>query len=139
MSLTVTIPVSVGELCDKISILDLKVKSLAASGRVDALANVQTEHDLLIAELQTTVEGRLAGADVVRLSQLRDSLLLTNSALWGIEDNIRACEAKQDFGPEFIHLARAVYQANDRRYRIKREIDTLTGSAVKEEKQYTAY
>jgi hypothetical protein len=62
-----------------------------------------------------------------------------NEALWQIEDEIRACEARQDFGDKFVELARSVYRTNDRRAEIKRQINILCGSSIIEEKSYTRY
>jgi len=71
-------------------------------------------------------------------SLIRD-LKSVNETLWDIEDEIRACEARQDFGTRFIELARGVYQTNDRRASIKRRINILCGSSIVEEKSYTPY
>jgi hypothetical protein len=73
------------------------------------------------------------------LAALTEELKSVNQELWGIEDDIRACEARRDFGAGFVVLARAVYRTNDRRARIKRQINALLGSAIVEEKSYTAY
>lgn len=124
------VPVSWGELIDKITILEIKLARLRAT---DALANARTEHDALAAALTPL------GAFPAELERLRADLVTVNTRLWDIEDAIREHEARNDFGAGFITLARSVYQENDLRGRLKREINTLLGSAIVEEKQYAAY
>ena len=70
---------------------------------------------------------------------LRDDLKRINEALWDIEDEIRECERRQDFGPRFVELARAVYVTNDKRAKAKRAVDELVGSPIMEEKSYAEY
>jgi hypothetical protein len=128
--MTPLVPISWGELFDKIAILEIKSERLTAAA---ALANVRAE----LAQL-AAIAGRIAtGGDT--LIELRAGLKRVNEALWEIEDAIRACEANTDFGERFIALARSVYVTNDERGRIKRDINTLLGSELFEEKQYTAY
>lgn len=117
-------PVSWGELLDKITILEIKAARITSAG---ARANVAHELALLQA---------VAGPVMVQpgLPALLDDLGRVNLALWGIEDDIRACEAAGDFGPAFIALARSVYLTNDRRAAIKRQINLLLGSDLIEEK-----
>jgi hypothetical protein len=123
----VRVPVSVGELLDKISILRIKTRRIADAAKV---ANVKRELDALDAEVaamdvdRDLVEGFLAELEEI------------NDVLWVIEDDIRACEARQDFGEEFIRLARAVYRTNDVRARIKKRANDATGSELTEEKSY---
>jgi hypothetical protein len=124
------VPVSWGELIDKIIILEIKLARLRATG---ALANARAEHDALTAALAPL------GVFPAELERLRDELVTVNARLWDIEDAIREHEAQGDFGAGFIALARSVYRENDMRGRLKREINTLLGSAIVEEKQYTAY
>ena len=120
----IQIPVSLGELVDKITILTIKANHL----RGDALANVQRELELLEQVLQDS------GA---RLKpQERADLQAVNEQLWQIEDAIRGEEAKQRFGAEFIALARSVYQRNDERAALKRAINERLGSTLIEEKSY---
>ncbi len=73
------------------------------------------------------------------LIRLEESLKALNEKLWDIEDEIRNCEAAQDFGPRFIELARSVYQTNDKRARVKKQIDELFGSTITDEKSYADY
>lgn len=121
------IPVSAGELLDRLSILRLKTERISDPVK---LVNVQREHD----ELDGVRARELTMTDVAQelYSELRD----VNATLWDIEDDIRRCEAKKDFGEEFIRLARAVYITNDRRAELKREISVQLGSLIVDEKSY---
>lgn len=121
------IPVSAGELLDKISILRIKEARITQEAK---LANVRKELALLqkVARALPIEESQLASW----LSALRE----VNESLWEIEDEIRACEARREFEESFISLARAVYRKNDERSRIKREINEATGSEIVEEKSY---
>jgi hypothetical protein len=116
------VPVSVGEVLDKISILEIKSERITDAGK---LKNVRTE----LAHL-------LAIAEAHRHPALEAELKQVNEALWDIEDRIRIKEHLQEFDDEFIELARSVYVTNDRRADIKREINTATGSELVEEKSY---
>jgi hypothetical protein len=120
------IPVSWGELLDKIAILAIKVGRLRG---VAARENATAELALL----------RAAAGDVCGVAELEAALLAVNTRLWRIEDLIRKKEAAGDFGPEFVALARAVYLENDERGRIKLAINRALRSALVEEKQYSAY
>lgn len=122
-------PVSWGELLDKITILEIKAERLVAE---DALAHVGAE----LAQLQ-----RLAGpvAADPAVAAMQRSLREINQSLWDIEDKIREKEAHQAFDAEFIALARSVYKTNDRRAAVKRAINLHLGSALVEEKLYSAY
>ena len=126
----ILVPVSPGELLDKITILRLKRERIADAAK---LANVQVELDLLEA-----VEAReLAGkADY---APLLVELQAVNALLWDIEDGKRDCERRQAFDARFVALARSVYLENDRRAEIKRRLNALFGSAINEEKSYAAY
>lgn len=117
-----TIPVSWGELIDKITILEIKLERITDH---QALCNVRRELRMLDRGVPAT--------------PLRVDLKAINTRLWGIEDDIRRKEAAQDFGPEFVELARLVYQTNDIRSRIKRQINELLDSDLIEEKQYAEY
>lgn len=116
------VPVSVGEVLDKISILEIKSERIADA---DKLANVRTELEHLVVIAANHREPRLEA-----------ELKKVNEALWDIEDRIRIKEKLQEFDEEFIKLARAVYITNDRRAQIKRAINELTGSVLIEEKSY---
>jgi tetratricopeptide (TPR) repeat protein len=123
-------PVAVGELADKITILEIKAERIADAAK---LRNVRGEMDQLRA-----VWDRL-GVRNAALDALTRELKTINECLWVIEDEIRDCERQQDFGPRFVELARAVYRTNDRRAEIKREINLVAGSAIVEEKSYRYY
>ena len=123
----VQIPVSVGELVDKITILNIKADRF----RGEALSNVQQELALL--------EGVLAGCGLELPTELVDALSEINQQLWTIEDDIREQEANGCFDDRFIALARSVYRCNDQRAALKRQINTATGSHLIEEKGYASY
>lgn len=124
------IEVSPGELLDRISILEIKSERIADPAK---LRNINHELELY----RATVSGKIPGSEA--MARLIHDLKDVNAALWTIEDEIRACEANQDFSERFIELARNVYRTNDRRASIKREINILCGSAIIEEKSYTRY
>ena len=121
------IPAAVGELLDKITILELKAAAAADGAARD---NVLRE----LAALQALRDA--AGCDAPSVRAVERELKHVNGALWGIEDAIRREDARGDFGPRFIELARAVYVTNDRRAALKRQINTLCSSAIIEEKFY---
>jgi len=123
-------PVSVGELIDKITILTLKAEYISDAQK---LANIRHELDSLRDTSPAVVK---SNPDLDRLTA---ELLEVNRSLWHIEDDIRDCERRKDFGPRFIELARSVYVTNDKRAEIKRRINAATGSALVEEKSYQAY
>ena len=120
----IQIPVSVGELVDKITILNIKARRLNGV----ALDHVLQELDLL--------EKALNESDVELKRQEREELEEVNEKLWHIEEAIRGQEAKQCFGADFIALARSVYQCNDERAALKRAINQRHGSTLIEEKSY---
>ena len=121
------IPASWGEVLDKISILEIKVSRLASE---PALANVRRE----LRELNGVVEAKLAPSG--EIAMLRDALRAVNTTLWDVEDAIRDKESLDDFGAEFVALARSVYKLNDERARIKRRVNIETASVLVEEKMY---
>jgi hypothetical protein len=122
-------PVSVGELLDKIAILDIKRERIADA---DKRANVEREFAALSAARDKL---SLNGA----IAPLVADLKKVNEALWEIEDDIRECEAKSDFGPRFIELARSVYKQNDKRAALKAEVNKLCNSSLREEKSHKHY
>ena len=122
-----TIPVSWGELADKISILEIKCARLRSPA---ANANAARELAALSAVLAPVAAS---------IAAERAALSAVNKTLWEIEDAIRAHESTQDFGPAFVALARSVYRENDERGRIKATINRALRSALVEEKQYSAY
>jgi Family of unknown function (DUF6165) len=122
-------PISAGELVDKITILRVKAERIDAAKR----ANVAKE----LALLEALAREALPLSE--RLDALTGELTEVNAALWDIEEGKRDCERRQDFGAEFVRLARAVYRENDRRAAIKRAINAETGSELVEEKSYRPY
>lgn len=123
----ISVPVSFGELLDKISILQIKSERMSDPSKLD---NVRRE---LSALEQTWMAHPAASHDLARL---RADLKAVNERLWVIEDDIRGKEKDAAFDGEFIALARSVYQENDRRARIKKEINLALGSTYVEEKSY---
>jgi hypothetical protein len=128
--MSVTIPVSWGELLDKITILRIKKERLADP---EKRRNVLRE----LTVLEAAWRGR--GAVDGDLAELAEQLHGVNEALWDIEDEIRDCERRRDFGERFIELARQVYRTNDRRAALKYRVNGLLGSDIIEEKAYHAY
>ena len=126
----ILVPVSFGELLDKIAILQIKSERMRDEAK---LSNVRKE---LSALEQTWMAHPAVGGDIVKL---RADLKAVNERLWVIEDDIRIKERAQAFDDEFIRLARSVYIENDERARIKRNINTALGSAYVEEKSYQDY
>jgi len=126
----ILVPVPVGELIDKITILRIKSERIANR---EQLANVLRE----LAALEA-VSARIV-CDPAVLAQCTADLKHVNEALWEIEDAIRECEACGDFGPRFIELARSVYRRNDERARLKRKLNIAAGSRYVEEKSYAAF
>jgi hypothetical protein len=123
-------PIAIGELIDKITILEVKAERIQDPHKAH---NVRAELELL-----RDLRAR-AGLNTPEMSALADELRSINVALWEIEDAIRACEAKGDFGPRFVELARGVYQSNDRRSAVKKRINLAFGSLIVEEKSYASY
>ncbi len=121
------VPVSPGELIDKLTILALKADKIDDAGK---LANVRHEQSVLQAVIETHV------TIDAELRRLWDTLFAINAELWVIEDDIRICERNNDFGDAFVRLARAVYITNDRRAEVKKMINLHLGSRIVEEKSY---
>lgn len=123
----IPVPTAPGELVDKLTILRLKSERIADAAK---LTNVRHEQTVL----QQTADRHLPPSET--LSALWHELYEINATLWVIEDDIRACEARGDFGPAFTELARAVYVTNDRRAAVKKRINLHLGSDLVEEKSY---
>jgi hypothetical protein len=121
------IQASAGEVIDKITILEIKACRIDDAAK---LAHVRRELETLCAARDRALKPS------AELQALADQLSAVNAELWRIEDAIRVCELRQDFGPQFIELARSVYRNNDRRFDLKRRINELTGSAIVEVKSY---
>ena len=126
----IIVEVSIGELLDKISILEIKKEKIKD---FEKLKFINDEHSLLKDQLNKNVKSD------EKLSALFNSLKEINSKLWVIEDNKRLCEKNSDFGEKFIKLSRDVHFLNDDRAKIKLEINNHTGSVIKEIKEYTSY
>ena len=126
----ILIPISPGELLDKITILQIKAERIADPAKV---ANVKTELDMLSKVWRETVE---VDAEITRLTA---DLKTVNEALWQIEDDIRDEERNKRFGERFIELARAVYVTNDERANAKKMVNLHLNSTIVEEKSYQDY
>jgi Family of unknown function (DUF6165) len=125
----ILVPISVGELMDKITILEIKSERIANPSQRE---NIMRELDALRAV-------GLGDVDRAMLERLAAELRRVNARLWDVEDAIRGCDARGDFGNEFIELARTVYRLNDERARIKKAINLASGSRLIEEKSYRSY
>jgi len=123
--------ISVGELFDKITILNIKTKKISDN---DKLQNIQTE--LKILEEQSK---KIDVSDINSLNELVSQLQQINEDLWDIENQKRECEAQKDFGEIFIKLSRDVHFKNDIGAQIKKEINLLSNSQIVEEKEYSRY
>ena len=126
----IIIEVSIGELFDKVSILEIKQEKIKDTKKLKFINN---EHSILKDQLEKNINSD------EKLNKLYKSLKEINSKLWLIEDEKRLCEKKKDFGEKFIKLSRDVHFLNDDRATIKLEINNHTGSKIKEIKEYTKY
>ena len=126
----IEIPVSFGELIDKLTILEIKKSKITDN---EKLKNIQLEFELLNKKYQTKLK------DAKELQVFYDALLEVNHKLWKIEDKIRIKESLKEFDEDFIELARSVYKVNDERSLIKREINLKYNSGIVEEKSYEKY
>jgi len=122
--------ISAGELLDKISILEIKLDKIKDKISQDEIAK---EYKLLKDAQNFNIEKN------EKIEKLSKEIKEVNLTLWDIEDKIRICEKNKDFGDEFIKLARAVYETNDKRSKIKSKINETLGSNIKEVKQYVDY
>ena len=126
----IIVEVSIGELLDKISILEIKQGKIKDPEKLKFINN---EYSILKNQLEKSVKSD------EKLNNLYQSLKEINAKLWIIEDDKRQCEKDKDFGEKFIKLSRDVHFLNDDRAKIKLEINNLTGSIIKEIKEYTGY
>ena len=126
----IIVEVSIGELLDKISILEIKQVKIKD---VEKLKFINNEHTILKKQLEKNIKSD------DKLDNLFQSLKEINGKLWIIEDDKRQCEKDKDFGEKFIKLSRDVHFLNDDRAKIKLEINNHTGSSIKEIKEYTSY
>ena len=126
----IIVEVSIGELLDKISILEIKQEKIKDPEKLKFINN---EHSILKDQLEKNIKSDN------KLNNLYQSLKEINAKLWVIEDDKRQCEKDKDFGEKFIKLSRDVHFFNDDRAKIKLEINNHTGSSIKEIKEYTSY
>ena len=126
----IIVEVSIGELLDKISILEIKKGKIKDPEKLKFINN---EYSILKNQLEKSVKSD------EKLNNLYQSLKEINAKLWIIEDDKRQCEKDKDFGKQFIKLSRDVHFLNDDRAKIKLEINNHTGSVIKEIKEYTSY
>ena len=126
----ILVEVSVGELLDKISILEIKQEKIKDT---EKLKFINEEHSILKDQLNKNVKSNQ------KLNELFETLKKINAKLWIIEDDKRQCEKDKDFTEKFIKLSRDVHFLNDERAKIKLEVNNLTGSKIKEIKEYTNY
>ena len=126
----ILVEVSVGELLDKISILEIKKEKIED---LKKLKFINDEYNILKGQLDNNVKSD------DKLNQFFKTLKSINAKLWVIEDDKRLCEKNSDFGEKFIRLSRDVHFLNDDRAKIKLEINNYTGSKIKEIKKYTSY
>ena len=126
----IIVEVSIGELLDKISILEIKKEKIKDPEKLKFIIH---EHSILKDQLNNNVKTN------EKLNNLFQSLKDINAKLWVIEDDKRQCEKDKDFGEKFIKLSRDVHFLNDDRAKIKLDINNHTGSTIKEVKEYTSY
>jgi len=126
----IIVEVSIGELLDKISILEIKQEKINDPEKLKFILN---EHSILKDQLNKNVKSD------DKLNELFESLKEINAKLWIIEDDKRSCEKEKDFGEKFVKLSRDVHFLNDDRAKIKLKINNYTGSNIKEIKEYTTY
>ena len=126
----ILVEVSVGELLDKISILEIKYNKIKDPKKLNF---INDEYKILKDQLNSNIK------DYSEIESLYNSLKEINTKLWVIEDDKRLCEKNSDFGEKFIKLSRDVHFLNDDRAKIKLEMNNHTGSSIKEIKEYTSY
>jgi len=126
----IVVEVSIGDLLDKISILEIKKEKIKDPEKLKFISN---EYSILKDQFEKNIKSD------DKLKDLYQSLKVINTKLWVIEDDKRQCEKDKDFGEKFVKLSRDVHFLNDDRAKIKLEINNHTGSAIKEVKEYTSY
>ena len=129
----ITVEISPGELLDKISILEIKIEKIKDN---DSISQIQKEYKILKSGQRALME---ITPEKEGIEKLFLNLKSINLILWDIEDKIRVCEKNKDFSKKFIELARNVYINNDKRAKIKSELNKLLGSNIKEVKKYADY
>ena len=126
----ILVEVSVGELLDRISILEIKKEKIS---NLESIKFIEKEYLILKDQLNKNIKSDK------KLEELFNNLKKTNLKLWSIEDDKRMCEKNSDFGEKFIELSREIHFLNDNRSKVKLEINKYTGSQIREIKQYTNY
>tara|TARA_Y100000590_G_scaffold326717_1_gene370811 strand:+ start:54 stop:443 length:390 start_codon:yes stop_codon:yes gene_type:complete len=126
----ILVEISVGELLDKISILEIKKEKIKGTDKLNLITN---EYNILKDQFKKNVKSD------TKINELFQSLKNINQKLWVIEDDKRMCEKNSDFGEKFIKLSRDIHFLNDERAKVKLEINNYTGSKIKEVKEYTVY
>ena len=126
----ILVEVSVGELLDRISILEIKKEKIS---NPESIKFIEKEYLILKEQLNKNIKSDK------KLEELFNNLKKTNLKLWSIEDDKRMCEKNSDFGEKFIKLSREIHFLNDDRSKVKLEINIYTGSQIREIKQYTNY
>lgn len=125
----VKIQCSVGELLDKLSILEVKTRKVTNPEKLKYIN----------AELNELLNSSIEFKKIESINKLYYDLVEINSKLWDVEDKLRECEREKRFDEEFIELARSVYYTNDHRFKLKNEINSLTNSELREQKDYKPY
>jgi uncharacterized protein DUF6165 len=125
----VYVPVSAGDLIDRITILKIKMEQIPDAAAVARIGD-ELEH-------LTAIRNCFAKLNSSAVAERETSLQAANKALWDAENHVRAFEAKNDFGAEFVASARSIYRGNGERAKLKREINELAGSALREEKWFS--
>ena len=125
----ILVPISVGELMDKITILEIKSERIKNPSQLENIVH----------ELEALRAVGLRDIERAMLDKLSAELKRVNAKLWDVEDAIRDCEARCDFGEHFIELARTIYRLNDERSRLKKAINLASGSRFVEEKSYRSF
>lgn len=135
----IQVEIAPGELVDKLTILQIKLEKIDDK---EKLCHIQAEWDTLNAsadKLTDWLEGNKRHQEIKQLGSLIPRLKSINQQIWDIEDDIRDCERRGQFGGKFVQLARSVYLTNDKRAELKKEINVLFNSDIMEEKSYTEY
>lgn len=132
--MTIKIPISIGELIDKITILEIKTQFIKDTEKLDVIFKELEMLNIEYIKLITDIEKKSK-----KIGQMKDELFNVNMKLWEIEDEIRVLEDKKEFSEHFVKLARSVYMYNDKRSEVKNKINLLTESKLSEVKQYPKY
>jgi len=135
----VQIEVAPGELIDKLTILQIKLGKITDKTKLRHVRNEFNTLNESVDRLKRSLSGKRQHEVVAKMGTFMKQLADVNLKIWNIEDQVRDCESKADFGPEFVEAARSVYLTNDKRASIKKAINSLFQSDIQEEKSYTEY